>query len=181
MTELLSKLAPHMKWPNGEGAGGGVAISAQDVAAACRGMTRHIYLYALVKFVFDTSVVNELYAENRRATVYRAHLQRWRALDLGIEVIHKMADLSLREAIIPPHCAHCNGAGIHNNQRSCKECGGSGIRHIERSVRARFCGVSLSQWDSVCAHRYDELQREFDYFESLIASIVKRRLKDDEA
>lgn len=176
MSELLARLTGAAKWPDGGGPGGFAKLTVQDIAGACKGMTRHVYLYALVKFVFDGGSVNELYSLNRQAALYRAKVKRW-ALDAT--VVRRMADLSLRDSLVPRLCNHCDGAGIHNNQKECKHCRGSGTGgELSAETKAKFAKVAHEYWNHHCEHRYDEMRREFDVFDSVIAANLRKNLKE---
>jgi len=175
MSALLARLTNHAKWPDGTFGGGIPVITADDIAAACNRLTKHVQYYARVKFCFDGSSVRALYRANREATLHAARIERWEALQLGNHVVERIADLALREALVGNLCSHCGGAGVHNNQKSCKVCHGSGkSKPVPIEAKARVAGVSVDEWKRHCERRYTQTVNDLLGFDSLIAEEIAR-------
>lgn len=173
MTELLSKLAPHAKFPNGEPPGGIPAITMEDVAGACAGMSRHAYLYALAKFCLDKSVMPELRRENRRMTIHRAELDGWRS---DPEKVLVLADLALSEALSPRTCKRCRGAKILHNQKQCPDCGGKGRLGANGAQCAEAMGVARQSWAQTWARRLEGVVGDLLMLEDDISRHIRRRV-----
>lgn len=173
MSELLTKLAPHAKMPNGEPPGGIPAITMEDVAGACAKMNRHAYLYALAKFCLDKNVMPELRRENRHMTIHRAGLEGWRS---DPEKVLVLADLALSEALNPRLCKRCGGSGLQLNQRACPACSGKGRLGAEGGSCADALDVSKQAWGQVWRRRLDDIVRDLIFLEEDIARHIRRRI-----
>jgi uncharacterized phage protein len=75
--------------------------------------------------------------------------------------------LTLGEHMTPPLCGHCNGTGIHHNQRTCAQCEGSGRVQMRRSRDyADDLQVSVADWESTWVHRHRAAMARLDVWES---------------
>lgn len=176
MSELLSKLAPHAKFPNGEPPGGIPKITMEDVAGACAGMSRHAYLYALAKFCLDESVLPELRRANRQMVAHKAGMESWRcepSMVLGV------ADLALDEALVPRGCKRCGGAGLQHNQRPCPSCGGKGRLGIGGGNGASALGISRQSWSQTWRRRVDGVVSDLLELDDDISRHIRRRVCRD--
>lgn len=173
MTELLSKLAPHAKFPNGEPPGGIPAITMEDVAGACAGMSRHAYLYAMAKFCLDQNVMPELRRANRQMTAHKAGLEGWRCDPQRVLIL---ADLALDEALAPRVCRRCRGAALQQNQRACPACNGKGRLGADGGQCSRALGVSRQSWCQVWRRRLDDVVRDLIFLEDGISRHIRRRI-----
>ncbi len=177
MSKLLAKLAPHAKLPDGSAPGGITTLTAEDVAGACAGMSRHAYLYALVKFAgyHDAGTVSALRVENRWAAARIARLKGWK---IDARRVARLADLALTLSLCPPICRRCGGGGVTHSQRQCRACGGSGAgREMSAREKARAVGVDHKSWPTY-APRLDVLLLELSFFDDHIARHVRRRVRD---
>lgn len=176
MSELLSKLAPHARFPNGEPPGGIPKITAEDVAGACAGMSRHAYLYALAKFCLDESVLPELRRSNRQMAAHKAGLQGWRCDPVSVLLL---ADLALDEALSPRTCRRCRGSKLQQNQRQCPWCAGKGYLGIDGGRGAEIVGVSRQAWQQTWRRRADEMVADLLALEDDISRHIRRRVYRD--
>lgn len=173
MSELLAKLASHAKWPDGVPGGSISSITADDVAAACHGMTRHVYLYALAKFCFDANVIPELRRLNRDAVVYRAKIEKWR---VDRDQAQVLADLVLVEAISPRTCKSCRGSTLQHNQKPCPSCQGKGFLGPKGKDCAKEMGISSAAWTQSWQRKFDVVFSDFIAFDDQIGKHLRRKL-----
>jgi len=158
--------------------GGIPSVTPEMVAAACHGLTRQVYLYALVKFALDGRSANELYRVNRDAVAHMARVKRWAEQEgFSLECIVRAGDIALRESLVCRHCGHCGGAGVHNNQRQCKACGGNGrAKPVPNDALARYAGVTSKQWGMLYSDKFEALKVEYAGFDDLIARKIRKSI-----
>ena len=102
-------------------------------------------------------------------TLERPHLQAWRSYWLRAvrahaapwgAPAHRVTRLGLIthvDMIQPARCAHCNGAGLHKNQKTCAACGGVGRIERTDADEAAKLEIDPAEWRSTWSARYHRL------------------------
>lgn len=176
MTELLTKLSPHARFPDGSASGGSPDITAEDVMQACAGLGRHIYLYALVKFAgfYDPPTIAGLKREMFYVVRNMYALMGW---NLPRHHLRPLTGLALNMMLVPNYCRRCHGAGRHHNQRPCAKCSGTGIgKPLTAAEKAEAVGVEVKDWA-----KYEDalgtILNSLSLADDKIARHIKRKLR----
>jgi len=177
MSELLAMLNAKPGNYQAMPAGGVPDITPEMVSAACCGLTRHVYLYALYKFAGQEDVLRELWALNRAAVKRRAILQKWNIQLQHLCCVGDLADSVLAEALTENRCLLCKGAGVNDRMKRCPACQGSGNgKRWSARKRARNIGISHTTFRNTWAVRYADCFREFGYFDKIIDQEIRYQL-----
>ena len=154
---------------------GSPTITPEMVAAACRGLTRHIYLYVLRKHALDKSSTKELIWLNRNAVRRRARMEKWNRADPV--VVDRFAGMTLFQAIDDNHCHRCNGTGNSSVGVTCGRCSGSGAGvPLSMEDKGRDIGVSKTAYSKTWLSRERAIAGEFQYFDQYVDSKIKREV-----
>jgi hypothetical protein len=165
--ERLALLCPHGTIGIG-GRGGKDRITAQDVAAAVAmaGLETGPELLVLVRYADQHDLLPRLRTQWYLELIDAARAGGWH-IDRGVPRVRWLSVLTLSEHMTPPLCGHCNGTGIHHNQRTCAQCEGSGRVQMRRSRDyADDLQVSVSDWESTWVHRHRAAMARLDVWES---------------
>ena len=177
MSELLTMLNPKPADWSGMPAGGIPNITPEMVAAACRMLTRHVYLYALYKFAGQGEVVPELGYQNRIAVRHRAAMERWQVQPQHDHQVDAFADAVLFEALTPNLCMACKGAKVNQKREKCLTCKGSGAGEPwSGRERAKLMGITHTAFGKTWGERYSDMFHEFGYFDDLIDKQIRNQL-----
>lgn len=165
--ERLALLTPHGSSGMG-GRGGMDRITAQDVAAAVAmaGLESGPELLVLVRYADQHDLLPRLRTQWYLELIDAARAGSWQ-VERGTPRIRWLSLVTLEEHLSPPLCTHCNGTGIHRNQRSCASCEGSGRVQMRRAVDyAADMQVSVPEWEQTWAHRHRAALARLDVWES---------------
>jgi hypothetical protein len=77
----------------------------------------------------------------------------------------------------PGNCAHCHGAGIHQNQRTCVQCEGSGKRGQSDAGTAFQLGVTPTEWRDAWSGRYRLAMHRLAMWQSDADSALSRSIR----
>lgn len=166
--ELLSKMTAHGVQITGEGFGGEVAITAQDVAAALRGTHGLAYDLVLLKYTGDDSVALRLQEGLVEWVVQNEGLSRWDAAPYAKEAIDDCISGSL--------CRTCSGTGVYK-YKDCPGCRGTGRRDKSERARADALGITRHEYRSSGAGRFTRVAALLGVLESGALSRVAKRMQ----
>jgi hypothetical protein len=176
--ESLVLLCPKTNCFDPRGRGGVGALRPEDIAGACAGLARNVFVFGLFMVVNDRSVQREL--------VYYAHLEvvdlaiarGWRA-PAGSMVWRKMAILALCETVGVDCSRRCKRQGDISEQEAapveCPECGGSGLRRFTAAEREEALGVRGRRW----LFRYEIAYRRISGWQTTLDDHLRRGLRTE--
>jgi hypothetical protein len=175
MSELLARL-------NAKGTdliairgSGEIALTPGMISAACRGLTRHMYLYALRKHADDESTTPELVQLNRIAVRQRAALEKWARVKAS--TVDQFADLTLFDSISTNHCGKCKGSGNSSLGVTCSMCRGTGKAvPVSMTEKGQIIGVSKQAYRNTWRSREQAIASEFQYFDEYVDKRIKRQV-----
>lgn len=175
MIELLARLNNSGKFPDGSLGGGTPVISNEDIAGACKGLTKHAHYYALVKINGDKGALVDLRRLHYDAIKHRAAVEGWKS-DTGR--LAMFSALSLMEGIEPRMCSRCHGSGLQQNQKPCQQCKGHPFLGANGAKCADMMGITRSAWAKTWAPRMDDVLSDFLAFEDIVNRHLRRQLRD---
>lgn len=171
----------------GKGAIGGIpTLTAQDVAGALgmADISREAYLYGLLKYTEDKTVIHELDKLTQQAVILFALKQGWKEpfpgdkkrslfffLQLGRLVINELVGENL--------CGTCDGTGVYRHKKLTRKCScDNGRRPMRKAEQAKFCSVHYNTWNTKWLERYNACVNEFQKWDVEIINALSKKLND---
>ncbi|MBU2708946.1 hypothetical protein KCM76_23325 [Zooshikella marina] len=162
---------------------GGISrLTAEDVAGALgmADISREAYLFGLLKYVGDKTVIHELDKLTQRAVILFGLKNKWRApfadddkrsmfffLQLGRLVINELVGENI--------CPTCNGTGVYIAKARKCSCS-NGRRPPKKAILAKFCGMKPEAWKKTWHDRYTACVAEFYLWETEITSAISTKI-----
>lgn len=143
----------------------GLGITALDVAGALAMGDASPLAEAVVrlKYVGDTSVQSRAFYLLYDRAMTLATREKWK-LPVGGDLVRKMTQLALLEAVSSQTCKACEGRGQAPRKDSpvmdeCPVCHGVGRRGKSQAERARQLGVDRTTFTRIWSPRYERVLR----------------------
>ncbi|MBU2708773.1 hypothetical protein KCM76_22460 [Zooshikella marina] len=163
--------------------GGTPTLTMQDVAGALgmADISREAYLYGLLKYTDDKTVLHELDKLTQKAVILFALKQGWKEpfpndKKRSLFFFLQMGRLVINELVGENFCKACNGTGYINKAKakkcSCKD----GKKPMKKAEQARFCGVHYDTWRTNWFSRYVKCVEHFKAWDDEISFSIKNKL-----
>lgn len=139
------------------GGGGNPELTRAELAGMLAGLSSIHMSFCYAKYAGSESAA----LETKRAVLVRARtiakVQRWQ-FDGGRPTLENMSSVVVYEAITPPVCGKCQGAGyVVSMGRGCAVCNGTGVLSLSGRIVAKNIEISEASYRKDWARRYADL------------------------
>lgn len=153
----------------------GSSFGGHDLAASLSGLTHDAMALAMIRYVGDSSLMPQLAYQAWLRAVDVVNRDGWRP-PRGTELVRKMTQVALYEAVERPVCGACHGTG-HLGARQCHHCQGSGAETIRDVDVARALDMKRDTYCKTWKLRYESIRRDIGNWVTGLDGEVRYKIK----